>query len=464
MTNAAIGKDYKAYKILDATYNGDAVAYSTTSHDLFAASGSPWLVSDIADANGGYNVQIAENKTISDVTDWIESNLSSFTAINPSTGATGATATSNTVTWTGLAYGYYYVSSTLGSIVSVDTVKPSASILDKNPTEPSDPGKSSDTASGQIGDLVTFTVTYTATNYVTTITTDSSTGEVTATSTQVTLYTITDTADGFDYLVDSSHPVSVQVGTRAAFTVTPTVTQQTASASGTMVFTIPWADNSGNPLYNYSESVTVTYYGRINEFATDGNAENDVSIANNGGADPMTDSTETTTYNLTINKTDGTNPLPGASFELYRGAASTASPAGTIVTLVDITSTIASPATGTKYFRVAENGETGITTIELPKAAEGSSDPDYTCAIIYGLDGDDTYYVKETVAPDGYNKLDTEVEVVMNSQNQVITVANQAGTELPSTGGAGTTLFYVIGGILVVGALIVLIARRRVSE
>ncbi|MEE1110286.1 MAG: LPXTG cell wall anchor domain-containing protein, partial [Lachnospiraceae bacterium] len=40
---------------------------------------------------------------------------------------------------------------------------------------------------------------------------------------------------------------------------------------------------------------------------------------------------------------------------------------------------------------------------------------------------------------------------------------NQKGTELPSTGGIGTTIFYVIGAILVLGAGILLVTRRRMS-
>ena len=44
------------------------------------------------------------------------------------------------------------------------------------------------------------------------------------------------------------------------------------------------------------------------------------------------------------------------------------------------------------------------------------------------------------------------------------TVVNQAGTELPETGGVGTTLFYVFGAILFLGAGAILIARRKVAD
>ena len=44
------------------------------------------------------------------------------------------------------------------------------------------------------------------------------------------------------------------------------------------------------------------------------------------------------------------------------------------------------------------------------------------------------------------------------------TIVNNAGAELPSTGGIGTTLFYLIGAILVIGAGVVLVTRRRVNS
>ena len=45
-----------------------------------------------------------------------------------------------------------------------------------------------------------------------------------------------------------------------------------------------------------------------------------------------------------------------------------------------------------------------------------------------------------------------------------IVIMNKAGTVLPSTGGIGTTIFYIVGGILAAGAAIVLVAKKRVNE
>lgn len=82
-----------------------------------------------------------------------------------------------------------------------------------------------------------------------------------------------------------------------------------------------------------------------------------------------------------------------------------------------------------------------------------------------------TYYLEEVKAPDGYNQLDKPVEIVLSeptgdNANLDIKkwVENSKGIVLPGTGGVGTIIFYCVGGALVIGALVVLIARRRMSS
>ena len=110
--------------------------------------------------------------------------------------------------------------------------------------------------------------------------------------------------------------------------------------------------------------------------------------------------------------------------------------------------------------------------------------------------GEGTYVIEEIKAPDGYNKLKDNITVVITctepaeiisgaetatwkytvsgavtvdeteATNGIITltVENKAGAVLPSTGGMGTTIFYVLGGLLIVAAGVALITRRRMSK
>ena len=102
-----------------------------------------------------------------------------------------------------------------------------------------------------------------------------------------------------------------------------------------------------------------------------------------------------------------------------------------------------------------------------------------------GLDAG-TYYLEETKAPVGYNKLTAPITVVIDrgtlptvasqtisytvkygdttADDHVVRVENKAGTVLPSTGGMGTTLFYVIGGGLMVAAIVLLVTKKRMEN
>ena len=99
---------------------------------------------------------------------------------------------------------------------------------------------------------------------------------------------------------------------------------------------------------------------------------------------------------------------------------------------------------------------------------------------VEGLDAD-TYYLEETKAPGGYNKLAGPVEVEIShtvtdegvhmthtlkqdtTNVEKVEIENKSGTELPETGGIGTTIFYVLGSILVIGAVVLLITKKRMN-
>ena len=84
--------------------------------------------------------------------------------------------------------------------------------------------------------------------------------------------------------------------------------------------------------------------------------------------------------------------------------------------------------------------------------------------------------MEETKAPAGYNKLSGRVKVEIANSNLTTTmtgntwkeggvhIINKTGAELPSTGGMGTTIFYIIGSVLVLAAVVLLIVRKRMSD
>ena len=108
--------------------------------------------------------------------------------------------------------------------------------------------------------------------------------------------------------------------------------------------------------------------------------------------------------------------------------------------------------------------------------------------VIKGLDDNVTYYLYETKAPSGYNLLSEPVSFkitaaynddgsALQEKNPTVTVGsgdpsttltanvvNQSGAELPTTGGIGTTVFYVLGGLLVIVAGVLLVTRRRMKK
>ncbi len=169
--------------------------------------------------------------------------------------------------------------------------------------------------------------------------------------------------------------------------------------------------------------------------------------------DTPEDEVKVYTWDIPVFKYTGSNtPLAGAGFTLFTDEQ--CAKAVNLVATEDSTIYKVCTQTGcTDHTHVTEilTGETGKFVIE-------------------GLEKG-TYYLKETTTPAGYNT--ASVVTVVIGDNGVVTqngtktdevaILNQAGTVLPETGGIGTTIFYVAGAILVIGAAVVMITRKRMD-
>lgn len=353
------------------------------------------------------------------------------------------TATTTTVSFTGLDLGYYLVDTTLGTLCSLDTTNPSVVMEEKNevPTNVKTVEEDSTNVYGEkndadIGQTVNFKSVITAQagaeNYV--FHDKMSDG---LTYTGVTGITLNDTT------VDAAN-----------YTVTaPAADGDTFDVTFTQAFCDTLKAN---------DKIVVSYTATLNEnavIAGEGNPNTSkVSYGDSSNTKYTPDSqTKTYTWDVDVFKYtmngETETALADATFTLSKNA--------------DGSSPIALVSKGNNVYRVAKTGETGTVT-EITTDATGK----FT---IQGLDAD-TYYLTETKAPAGYNKLPSAVTITIGANGVVnatdeapqgvneVKVLNQTGTELPSTGGMGTTLFYVLGSVLVVGAVVLLVTRKRMSN
>lgn len=465
--NAARGANYQVYKLFDATVDatdGTKISYKLPNGKLPSdLATNQWFRVDSAG-----NVLLKDNITADQLaTDEFKQWATSFGAsVAGPTQATGAA-----LVFDNLGYGYYYVTSSLGAVISVDSTTPDAIINDKNDQgpniDPNDPTSGKNIVTGEnsaaraytasIGDIIPFRVKFTATNYVT----------ANAQTKQITQYKVVDTPTNLEILNTTANPVQVKVGNRVL--ATDKYRLEIAQGTGVMTIVIPWVGDNSASLYDPTETVEVTYKAIVKSGAADGLARNQADIsyrtADQGPDEPDVPVTpperpdvpatpEISTYKITLSKVNGADQsaLTGAEFRLYDAETD-----GNEISLVNVSEGV---------YRVAERNENGDVSEENAGVVVQAG----TGIIIKGLKGQTSYYLEETKAPDGYNRLlsrtlvKTENEGATAAADATVTVENNAGAELPSTGGMGRTLIYIIGYSLVIGVGIALVAKRRMKS
>lgn len=213
-----------------------------------------------------------------------------------------------------------------------------------------------------------------------------------------------------------------------------------------------------------NDKVVITYWAQINEKAVVGTTGNTNSAILKYGTNGTAQGGQTTTYvwGFDVKKyTKGSDssevPLAGAKFQVKNGGNVASFKYDNAKKVYKFEGWDVADAAG--LVKVVETPATGEIEFE-------------------GLDSG-TYALEEVEAPKGYNKLDSAISFTIKgatdpSKGQVsygtdnatgtIKVLNNAGTTLPTTGGIGTTIFYLIGGGLMVAAAVLLIAKKRMEN
>lgn len=486
ITNATLGEDYAIYKVFDATYTGvDNASYTINKNsDWFNTidSAKDYFTLDASAGDPNvYVVSFVATKSGAEVRDYLASIVENGTSIKPdaSTPADSAPgvhdggATDVEVKFTNVAFGYYLVQSSLGEgTVTVTNAKPDATVIDKNqkPTGGED-FKTVEDSSVQIGEEATFTVTYTTTNYDGQTIIEHYDAKDTMPTGKMVLNTTSLEVKVGDTTLEYDDGAS-EVG---EYTYTGTIT-----ANGFDI-DIKWYDTETKAfLYESPNTLTITYKATLTSNADiDGTGNvNSAEIGWNGFTKD-TDTEPLYTYALAIKKVnkDG-DSLADATFKLTDST-------GTQINVSEVSIASSEDTDSPNIYVVDKKGSATITS---PKSG---------LIVVKGVDSD-PYTLTETDAPAGYNLMtesktvtpvatsetsttvtkwldangnvideETSIPVTIELSNVAATpvfVVNFTGTELPSTGGIGTTIFYSLGGLLVVGAAVLLVTKKRVHD
>ena len=438
----APGQKYTLYRIFKAdmgqndaiTYNNDGNALADNAY--FELNDNGFVV-----AKNGIEDDFAKD---AEARAWAES-------VGTQVGGEITAADGTEVKWTGLEYGYYYVKSTLGAFIGIGSANKAGTINEKNSSpsvdkeitgikdsgnaesgcvfdatdvaEITDPGHGvKEQAIAQEGDTISFKLTVVikpgASNYV-----------------------ISDTMSNLNIISSS-----IRIGGDAIDGNTKVDAEGTVVSDRADTFSIKLSQDYLNTITADTDLV-ITYDAVLNVSAAVANSAN-VNMVTLTWGDNLTsnkseDSAKVWTAEVNVKKTAETesgSPLSDAGFKLKKG---------------------------NLYYKKTESGVTWVTeeqADEFMTGQDGQLSTTFT-----GL-ANGSYTLVESRVPDGYNKLaDTDVTIINNNVelsnlSQTVSVINKAGTALPSTGGIGTTIFYITGMILVIFAGVMILVHRRTDK
>ncbi len=467
ITNASIGETYSIYKLFDAVlsdkqdgpvvYTGEIPA-SLTAYFKKNADGTITAVQP----------QALSAQAITDLIAYVgDANLTPYD--------TKVADTENLV-FDNLPFGYYIVKSSLGASVSVDTTNPNAVIKDKN-SGTWEIRKSVDDVNVSIGDTVTYELAVRTALWF---------GEK-----KVTRYEILDTLPSFLTDVTLTEIVIQKDGTEYYKANETELAAFQTSLDTSKSVNLPWVDANGDHMYPNKAVIFVRYTAKVTA---------DAIIDGTGNANEMTarvyvDNEETHyeekkddsviyTYGTAVKKTDDKgNTLTGAIF-----VANGLTVKEKVEGVPGLYQVISYDPTSTEKGTEMEVDKNGIIVIEglcsdnpltftevkAPNGYNLLNSPVVVGVFVTGVKYE-TSYQKIWYDADG-NILDTEEGatdsgyVVINypdalkeSALKTNTIINKAGTEMPETGGEGTTMFILIGSMVALMSAVVLVARKKTA-
>ena len=452
--NAISKQTYKIYKMLDLSVSAEKDAFSYTVNsdwDDFFKAGSETTTAGPGNAyvtidDQGY-VTWNASKEIAKFAKAAET----FANTLPSTACIGTETptTDGNITFSNLAPGYYLVTSSLGTNAIVDTTptKQAVTIGEKNqaPSNKKEVKEDSTSTYGKvndadIGDTIEFKSTITA-------------------QAGAKKYVFHDKmSSGLTFI-----PGQITVTTNnSTVTAENNYTLKTSALGDDCTFEVEFEQSFCDKL-TAGQEIIITYAATLNANAVVGAGGNTntskVSYGDNATATPdSTTKTYTWGFDVLKHKTnDEQKLLKDAKFVLLNEGETKVAKFSTDG---KFTSWENKPAEGQQYDSTSilvtdQNGKIKIEGIDSAK-----------------------YYLSEIEAPAGYNKLKenklveikttttngTENTATLTMEELTVKVANSTGTEMPSTGGIGTTVFYVVGGILAVGAAVLLVTKKRMER
>lgn len=429
--NPVADRTYTAYKIFDVVYD-DQNHYSYTID-----STSEWFDTVSAYATEAHGLTLTQ---VNGGDTYVVTTGNGFSA--PDFAATLKAAVSgkhgkelagdaSSVTVSNLPLGYYFVASTSGALCNLTTTNPTVTIHDKNDMHFE---KTADATDVEVGQTVTYTITGKVPDY---------------TGFNAYTYKVADTMSaGLTFNQDS---IKVTVG-GIDKTTDCTIEKNVGDNANSFTVTVPVKS------YTIGAEIKVTYTATVNEKAIAVVSENEAKLIYSN--DPTTDETKTITppvvkvysSKIVIDKYETgkeTTKLPNAQFVLYK----------------EVTS-----ETGTSTLYYKWNADKKVEWVADMKDATVVKTDENGAATFGGLANGD-YYLVETKAPAGYNQLTEPYKVTVAGSDTdtaklsvTAKVANNTGALLPSTGGMGTTVFYVLGAVLVMGAVVLLVTKKRMSD